>query len=60
MIEKITKFVQEVRIEMSKVSWPTRKELKGTTVIVIVITIILSVFIFITDKVLEGLLNIIY
>ncbi|MCU0643080.1 MAG: preprotein translocase subunit SecE [bacterium] len=45
---------------MSKVSWPTRKELKGTTVIVIVITMILSVFIFLTDKVLEGLLNLIY
>ena len=60
MIEKIRKFLQEVRIEMSKVSWPPRSELKGTTVIVIVITIILSVFIFLTDKVLEGLLNIIY
>lgn len=60
MIEKIRKFLQEVRIEMSKVSWPSRTELKGTTVIVIVITIILSVFIFLTDKVLEGLLNIIY
>lgn len=60
MIEKITRFFQEIRIEMSKVSWPTRKELKGTTVIVIVITIVLSVFIFLTDKVLEGLLNLIY
>jgi preprotein translocase subunit SecE len=60
MIEKITRFLQDVRVEMSKVSWPTRKELKGTTVIVIVITMILSVFIFLTDKVLEGLLNLIY
>lgn len=60
MIEKITRFLQEVRVEMSKVSWPTRKELKGTTVIVIVITLILSVFIFLTDKVLEGLLKFIY
>jgi len=60
MIEKITRFLQDVRVEMSKVSWPTRKELKGTTVIVIVITMILSVFIFLTDKVLEGFLNLIY
>ncbi|HEX9973008.1 MAG TPA: preprotein translocase subunit SecE [bacterium] len=60
MIEKITRFLQDVRVEMSKVSWPTRKELKGTTVIVIVITMILSVFIFLTDKVLEGLLKFIY
>lgn len=60
MFEKINKFFQEVKQEMSKVSWPTRHELKGTTIIVIVLTIILSVFIWLSDKVLEGLLNVIY
>lgn len=60
MFQKINKFLQEVKQEMSKVSWPTRNELKGTTVIVIVLTIILSVFIWLTDKLLEGLLNIIF
>jgi preprotein translocase subunit SecE len=60
MFEKINKFFQEVRQEMSKVSWPTRQELKGTTIIVMVLTIILSLFIWLSDKVLEGLLNIIY
>jgi preprotein translocase subunit SecE len=60
MFEKINKFFQEVKQEMSKVSWPTRQELKGTTIIVMVLTIILSVFIWLSDKVLEGLLNIIY
>lgn len=60
MFQKINKFFLEIRQEMAKVSWPTRDELKGTTIIVIVITIILSVFIWIADKVLEGLLNIIY
>jgi len=60
MFQKINKFLQEVKQEMSKVSWPTRNELKGTTVIVIVLTLILSVFIWLADKVLEGLLNIIY
>jgi preprotein translocase subunit SecE len=60
MFQKINKFFLEVRQEMAKVSWPTRNELKGTTVIVIVITVILSVFIWLADKVLEGLLNIIY
>jgi len=60
MFQKINKFFLEVRQEMAKVSWPTRDELKGTTIIVIVITILLSVFIWLADKVLEGLLNIIY
>ena len=60
MFQKINKFFLEVRQEMAKVSWPTRDELKGTTIIVIVIIVILSVFIWVADKVLEGLLNIIY
>ncbi len=60
MFRKISKFFQDVKQEMSKVSWPTREELKGTTIIVIVISLILAVFIFITDKVLQGLINIIY
>ncbi len=60
MFQKINKFLQEVKQEMSKVSWPSRNELKGTTVIVIVLTVIISVFIFFTDKILEGLLNLIY
>jgi len=60
MFQKINKFLQEVKQEMSKVSWPARDELKGTTIIVLVLTIILSIFIWLTDKVLEGLLNIIF
>jgi preprotein translocase subunit SecE len=60
MFEKLNKFLQEVRQEMSKVSWPSRDELKGTTVIVIILTLFLSVFIWFTDKVLTSILNIIY
>ncbi len=60
MFRKINKFLQEVRQEMSKVSWPTREELKGTTLIVIALTLVITIFIWITDKVLEGLLNFIF
>ncbi len=60
MFRKINNFIQEVKTEMAKVSWPSKQELKGTTIIVIVLTLIFSVFILFTDKLLEGLLNIIY
>lgn len=60
MFRKINKFLQEVRQEMSKVSWPTREELKGTTLIVIALTLVITLFIWITDKSLEGLLNLIF
>ncbi|MDW7679821.1 MAG: preprotein translocase subunit SecE [bacterium] len=60
MFRKISNFLNDVQLEMSKVSWPSRVELKGTTTIVIVLTLILSIFILITDKSLEGILNVVY
>ena len=60
MFRKISTFLQDVKQEMSKVSWPTREELKGTTIVVIVMTIILSLFIFGVDKILQAILDIVY
>jgi len=60
MFKKIINFFQDVRQEMSKVSWPTRDELKGTTMIVIILTVILSLFIFGVDKILQVILDVIF
>jgi preprotein translocase subunit SecE len=53
MFEKIKKFVGDVIVEMKKVSWPSRSELKGSTFVVIVTVIIVSVFIGIVDRALS-------
>ena len=45
MLEKVKKFLNETRVEMRKVTWPTRQELKDSTKIVIVATFIVTVFI---------------
>ena len=60
MIAKATKFLQDVRSEMSKVSWPSRQELKGQTWIVIIVSLFFALFIYIVDHVLSWLLNLIY
>lgn len=60
MIAKATKFLQEVRTEMSKVSWPTRQELKGQTWIVILVSLFFALFIYVVDHLLSWLLNLIY
>ena len=60
MFQKITKFLNEVRQEMAKVSWPSRTELRGSTIIVIVVSMIFAVFIYAVDQVLSNILNIIY
>lgn len=52
MFGKIVKFLKEVRAELAKVTWPTRRELIGSTIVTIVVTLIISVFIGIVDRLL--------
>ncbi|MAA99737.1 MAG: preprotein translocase subunit SecE [Stappia sp.] len=42
-------FVQEVRRETSKVTWPTRRETAVTTVMVFIMVILASVFFLLAD-----------
>jgi len=49
MINKIKFFFISVRQEMAKVSWPTFPELKSSTYVVIVVSIIIAMYIFLTD-----------
>ncbi len=53
MIQKSKKFVNDVVVEMKQVSWPTRDELRGSTLVVIVTVIIVSIFIGIVDRILS-------
>ena len=49
MIGKLQKFLLDVRIEMSKVSWPTWEELKSSTYVVLTLSLILILFLFVVD-----------
>jgi len=55
MLDKIKKFLKEVRLELTKVTWTTREELIYSTMIVILLSIILSVFIGVVDLGLSNL-----
>lgn len=45
-------FVQEVRQEVSKVTWPTRKETMVSTAMVFVMVILAALFFFLVDEIL--------
>jgi preprotein translocase subunit SecE len=45
----IGKFLHEVRVELRKVTWPTRKELIQSTVVVLVAVAIATVYTFVLD-----------
>ena len=54
-MSKITpfRFMQEVRSQVSKVEWPTRRELLITTGMVFLLSAIASVFFFLVDQVIR-------
>lgn len=54
IVEKIRTFVREVRTEMSKVSWPTREELKDSTMVVLIVTLVFAAFAFSVDRLLSS------
>ena len=51
------KFVQEVRSETSKVTWPTRNEVAVTTVMVFILAALAAIFFFIADQILSWLVS---
>ena len=48
---KMRDFVTEVVAELKKSSWPTRKELVDSTIVVIITVLILGVFVALADVV---------
>ena len=49
MIKKFQQFGSDVKYEMSKVSWPDWDSLRGSTYVVLVLSFILTLFLFIVD-----------
>jgi preprotein translocase subunit SecE len=56
-MQRLIEFLKEARAELGKVSWPTRKELSESTVLVIVSVILVTIFIGAVDFVFNKLLQ---
>ncbi len=59
-MNKIQSYLEEVGKEMRKVSWPTRPELISNTVVTIIATVVISLMIAATDRVISTVLEVIY
>jgi preprotein translocase subunit SecE len=46
-------FVQQVRQEVSKVTWPTRKETMITTAMVFIMSVMAAIFFLLVDQILS-------
>jgi preprotein translocase subunit SecE len=53
MKEKIITFFEDVVKEMKKVTWPTKDELKDSTGVVLVATLLIAVFIYAVDTIIN-------
>jgi preprotein translocase subunit SecE len=59
MVQKIIDYVKKVYLEMRKVTWPTRKDLINSTIVVVIISAIVALIIFVLDTVFSNLLQLI-
>lgn len=58
-IDKSLQFLREVRVELKKVTWPTRKQTLGSTAVVIILVMIISLFLGLVDLGLSNLIRVI-
>ena len=62
MFSKAIGFLTEVRAEVKKVTWPTRREAMGGTAVVVFVVLVMALFLGIVDailsKVVQELINI--
>lgn len=54
---KAVQFLREVRAELKKVTWPSRKQTVGSTVVVIILVMIISFFLGAVDIGLSSLIR---
>ena len=55
--ERVTTFLQSAWLESKKVTWPSREELRESTMVVIVATIIVMLYLFVVDRALSLVLD---
>ena len=56
-IDTALQFLREVKVELKKVVWPSRKQAMGSTVVVIILILLVSVFLGVIDIGLSSLIS---
>ena len=59
-MEQVREYMKDVRAELTKVSWPTREELRDSTVVVIVTVLLVATFIGIVDQGLNRVVALVF
>ena len=57
MVKKFHQFLSDVNFELNKVSWPNWDELRGSTYVVLSLSLVMILFLFFIDLLLSKVLN---
>ena len=59
-IDQVREFMKDVQLESAKVSWPTREELRDSTVVVLAMVLMVAVFIGVVDRILTFAVGLVF
>ncbi len=59
IVGKSIQFLREVKVELKKVTWPSRKQTMGSTLVVIILVMIISLFLGVVDIGLSGIIRVV-
>ena len=57
MIGKVSEFLSNVKSELKKTTWPSKKDTYGSTVVVIVLVLAVAVFLWLVDSALSRVIK---
>ncbi|MGE4577971.1 MAG: preprotein translocase subunit SecE [Desulfuromonadales bacterium] len=57
VLAKTTEFLTNVKGELKKVTWPTRKDTIASTTVVIVLVFVVAVFLWVVDSALSAVIR---
>ena len=58
--EKTSRFLREVRAEMKSVTWPSKNDLKEGTIVVIVMSTLVALFLSLVDLGFNNIINLLF
>jgi|TARA_B110000914_G_scaffold16559_1_gene12739 preprotein translocase subunit SecE len=58
MLKAVKDFLNQVYLEMNKVSWPSYSELRGSTYLIIIFFLVFALFLFGVDWVIQKLVRV--
>jgi preprotein translocase subunit SecE len=56
-IQDLIRYFEESKVELGKVSWATRKEVKATSIAVLLLVIVMSIFLGLADLILSKIME---